>query len=193
MKHIFILLTAILLLTPNKVQSQTSEEIQAHLLEYFESISNKDYDTFYNLLAPSYKKYLTKEFAINLIGSVDNDERFINQLVDFDLGEVSEPVMHGDTIYIKFDYLSERHLVYTDEASDEFIEKLNTTFNKSHPDSFKYIASEKKVITINPASVILCINIDNDEWYFMPYRPKLYPYMHFLMPKEAVVELLKEE
>ncbi|MDL2303165.1 hypothetical protein LJC28_02095 [Dysgonomonas sp. OttesenSCG-928-D17] len=193
MKYIFILLTAILLLTPNNAQSQTSEEIQSHLLQYFESISNKDYDTFYNLLSPSYRKHLTKEFAINLIGSVDNDERFINQLVDFDLGEVSEPVIHGDTIYIKLDYLAERHLVYTDAASDEFIDRLNTTFSKSHSDNFKYIPSEKKVITSNPASVILCINIADDEWYFIPYRPKLYPYMHLLMPKEAAEELLKEE
>jgi hypothetical protein len=190
MKFIFAFLTSILLFS-NGVQAQTAEEVQSHLLQYFQSIIHKDHDTFYNLLAPSYKKHLPKDSVMNLLFNVDRDERYINQIVDFHLEkELSDPVIYDNIIYIKLDYQAERHLVYTSNASDDFIKKTNTKFKKIHPDNFEYIASERKMITTNPASVILCID-NGTKWYFIPYRSQLYPYMHLLIPQEVVDELLK--
>lgn len=191
MKTIFIFLTTILLLFSSSVSAQTSEDVEKRVLKYLENLTDKDYDTFFNLLAPAYKKYMPKEFIVNTLFKVDNDERFTNQIVGFEIINVFEPVIHNDTAYIKVDYKAERNLIYTSEASDDFIRKINTKFEESQKDDFKYISSERKMITFRPGCLIMCLDINTNTYCFMFYDVKLYPYMHFFMPQEVVDELFK--
>lgn len=192
-RRIILVLSAIFFLFSSKVEAQTSEEVQAHLLQFFESINSKDYDTLYGMLSPSYKKHLPKDVILKMFAMVDENPKFVNQMVEFDLQTLSDPVYYDDIIYFKIDYESVRKLAYTAEASSEYIEKVNEHFRTKHPNSFEYNSTEKMFSTRHPASVILCIEMadeDNLNYYFIPYLPKLRPHMHLLMPKEAADELL---
>lgn len=176
------------------LQAQTSAEVEKHLLEYFESISNKDYDTLYKILAPSIKGALPKDSIMGLLFMVESNPNFVNQMVDFDLRHSSDPVMSDDVVYCKIDYVAKRVLQYTDVATAEYIEKTNDYFKRQHPTSFVYHKDEKAFSTLHPASVIMCMDMkdeDNIVYFFIPYLDKLLPYMHYLMPQEAVDELLK--
>lgn len=192
----YILLTLILALTidSQSIKAQTSEDIQQYLIEYFSSIQNKDYDKLLTILDPAFKNRIPKDSLKRIFWTIDNNPYFINQIIDFDLQHSSDPVLHGDTIYCKIDYEARRIVQYTNNASAEYIEKTNLYFQQLHPQSFEYSEEQKYFYTLHPQSVILIMNIsdeDNIVYSFIPYLPKLLPYMHYLLPQEVVHELFK--
>lgn len=195
MRKIILALVTILLLGGGYAQAQTAQDVEEHMYEYFNSIRTKDYDTLYGLLAPSFQKHLPKDSLNSLFSIVEDNPNIVNQMVDFDLKGSSESVMYDDVVYVKIDYVSERHLHYTDSASDAYINKTNEYFKKIRGDSFSYLADKRMFKTTQPGSVIMCIDMtdeDNLLYYFIPYRPRLLPYMDMLMPKGAVDELLRK-
>lgn len=194
MNKIVLVLIASLLFGYASAKAQTKDDTDVFIEQLFKDIRAKNYNTLYDRLSPSCQTHIPKEYMIALFDNIEKNEKYTNDITAMTIKDKSRTTDYEKVLYTLVEYVLDRKITYNSKASKEFIEEYNAVYEKLKPLKQDYDL-KKKTLSLSQKYMIIVV-ADKTEasqavYSFIPYTPRLLPYMTMLMPQEAVNNLLK--
>ena len=190
MKNKFLLISIYFLFTTANF-SQNKKEVETYLNTLFQILEEKKTEEFYASLYPKLKEQIPVAQVNSFLGELHSNPNFKTEIKNFRTLAIGEFVSDTDNAYTLVDYVSETHIEFTEEATQELIAKGTSHFKKLYGERYTYDADKKLIVTSKDFKILMVY--EDQQWSHIPGVLKLRPFLNYWINDEIITRLFAEE